>query len=153
MKLGLFFAFLLPFQSAASETRQQNAEASTGSLSICQLRHLEKSIREQPIYLRATYFTDLRHGAFFTDEGCPGFSIQRGITPENVDKGVRAFDDAVAGNVLVRDERRFEVEVIGVLVDDAGSSCGFPEEGRTSKECSFVVQKVVSFRRIMKSDD
>lgn len=112
----LSLAFFLAQLIACSGSNFAGTRPSNGT-TICALavQGQEKEVGDAFVRFHATYITDLRHGAFFTDADCPSLSIQYVADGVNADPSVQKFNDAVKGSILDRSERKYSVDVSGKL--------------------------------------
>jgi hypothetical protein len=89
--------------------------------------------------------TDLRHGALFLDDRCPGEGIVQGGYMSTIrDKSVDRFEDAVGEHALPRGSIDFEVEVSGIYT--RRTTPDVPSDQVSMSGGELIVQKVWTFR-------
>lgn len=101
------------------------------------------------VRFKATYITDLRHGAFLTDPKCPSVFVEQGLDPVNVDSSVSRFDEVVKGNILDHKPRKFVVDVSGKLAWNAGGMLhGVPAAGTIRPHGVITIEKIWGYQRV-----
>lgn len=149
MKTRLAFFGLIFFQTAACSGAPSANVPQPVLTTICALSSQGKEMDGALVRFKATYITDLRHGAFMTDPKCPSVSVEQGSDSENVDASVPRFDEVVKGNILDHKPRKFVVDVSGRFAWNAGGILhGVPVAGTTKPHGVLMIEKIWSYQRV-----
>lgn len=156
MKQLALFGFLSVPLTACSGAPSANTPQPAYT-TICALSMGGKEMNGAVVRLKATYSTDLRHGAFLTDPQCELVSVEQGADAADVDPSVPQFDKAVKGNILDRKARRFAVDISGKFAWSAGDTLhGLPSatpNGTIPSHGVITIEKVWSYERLRRKDE
>ncbi len=150
MKKRLAFFGLILFQATACSGAPSANASQPVFTTICALSAQGKKMDGALVRFKATYITDLRHGAFLTDPKCPSVSVEQGLDPVNVDASVRRFDEVVKGSILDHKPRQLVVDVSGKFAwSAAGMLHGVPAAGTIRPHGVITIEKIWSYQRVV----
>jgi hypothetical protein len=149
MKTRLAFFGLIFLQAAACSGAPSDSASQPLFTTICALSAQGKKMDGILVRFKATYITDLRHGAFLTDSKCPSVFVEQGLDPVNVDASVPRFDEVVKGNIFDHKPRKFVVDVSGTFAWNSGGMLhGVPAAGTTIPHGVIAIEKIWSYQRV-----
>lgn len=120
-----------------SRPPQLEGKSPSSPKSICSL---SKSDYGHIIRVTAVYETDLRHGAFLSDERCPEASIAIGFDAEGVDDTVEKFDQSLYDAASRPGMVRAIVDISGRVETSSEAPAAKPEFRRLHLNSSKLVR-------------
>lgn len=104
-----------PDLHATGRGNSRALEAPVREATVCELAHWGQDMTGVRVRVRAEYFTDLRHGAFLSDNQCPDDRLQLAADAAEADKSVSEFNDATFGHGRYYIGHKFKVDVTGIF--------------------------------------
>jgi len=111
----LLLAACTPNVHASGQNESRSRATPVRTATVCELAHWGQNMVGVRVRVRAEYFTDLRHGAFLSDRGCPSDRLQLATDAADADKSVSVFNDTTSGHGRYYIGHKFAVDVTGIF--------------------------------------